>query len=264
MTFHSLFLQTEMIFWQRWSEIEDLGNAVAIRTPTIPTWWWGNLLVLDAPPTLQEVSHWIDLFDTVIRIHPSTHHYLFIWEEGAMASEALEAFRERGIEYSVADVLTLGELQRPICYNAEIELRELRGDDPLWDEVVRVNVECFAPSLDDGRYEVYATLKIGQYQSLIDSGFGKWYAAMIGDEIAGSFGIFPSEGLYRFQEIAVREKFRKQGIASTMTYEAARQAKADHPEFTQVIVADPAGDSIRIYRALGFEQIAVSYALQMR
>jgi hypothetical protein len=47
-----------------------------------------------------------------------------------------------------------------------------------------------------------------------------------------------------------------------MTYEASRLATAKCPEFTQVIVADPESDAIRVYRALGFERSGISYALR--
>jgi ribosomal protein S18 acetylase RimI-like enzyme len=254
----SLFLRTEMIFWRELSQIEDIGEAIIIRTPQNPTWNWGNLLVLASPPKLEEIPKWLRVIDEKLLIEPKTTYRMMTWQSGPAEESVVQQLKEEGLKSTLGQILTLRTLLPPRHSNPNVIVKEITGDDPLWKEVLAINIEAFSPGFPN--YEVFATRNIEEHRKMIAKGLGKWYVAMVGGEAAGTVGIYPGEGVYRYQEVAVREKFRRQSVASTMVYEAARRALVERADHTQVMVADDEKDAIRVYKSLGFELDSISYA----
>ena len=60
MDVQSLAFRTELALLQRaGSLVEDRGDHVVVRTPTNPTYYWGNFLLLAvAPDDVARVEHW--------------------------------------------------------------------------------------------------------------------------------------------------------------------------------------------------------------
>jgi ribosomal protein S18 acetylase RimI-like enzyme len=258
----SLFLQTERLFWKQLSQIEEIEGGWIIRTPENPTWNWGNLLILKNAPLAKDAEHWIDLFRTQIR--PLDRGTIMTWDTGELASDAAAAFDALGFSMSTGSILTLRDLQRPLHFNSNVELIEAGRDDALWESAVQIDVDAFAAEFGGPKYEPYARKRIAHQRKMVEHGMGKWYVATIGGEMAGSLGIFSGDSFCRFQDIAVRKDFQRQGIASTMTHEVARRAREEWPALTQVIIAESNGNAQRIYRSVGFEEHSVSQALQMK
>jgi len=248
-----------MIFWRELSQIEDIGEAIIIRTPQNPTWNWGNLLVLESPPKLADISKWLQIIDEKLLIEPRTTYRLISWQGGPADETVLQQFREVGLTSTLGQILTLQTLQRPQYLNPNVVVKELSGDDPLWEEVLAINIEAFSP--DFPNYAVFATQNIEEHRMMIAKGLGRWFVAMIDGDAAGTLGIYPGEEVYRYQEVAVREKYRRRGVASTMIFEAARRALDERLHFTQVMVADGEKEAIRVYQALGFKTNSTSYAV---
>src|SRR5207244_350887 len=144
-----------------------------------------------------------------------------------------------------------------------ITIQEIRESDQAWNEIVEANVECFAVN-DTPDYRKYAERRIADHRSLVAKGIGKWFTARADGEFAGSLGIFRGDGLCRFQEVAVRQKFRRQGIAATLVYTAAAWAQRTYPGYPAIIVAASKGDAISVYHSVGFQKHSDSYALSER
>jgi GNAT superfamily N-acetyltransferase len=254
----SLFLRTEMIFWRELSEIEDLGNAMIVRTPRNPTWNWGNLLILNEPPKTEDIDNWLKMIDTKLLTQRETTYRLLTWDGGVAEDAVITALKEKGLTPSTGQILTLRTLQRPQYFNPAVHVEQIGGGDKRWSDVTLLNIEAFASQFQN--YEIYAERNFAEHRSMIAKGIGKWFVAMVDGEVAGTVGFYPGDGVYRYQEVAVREKFWRQGVAATMIYEVARQGLAEHPDFTQVMVADDEKEAIRVYRSLGFELDSISYA----
>jgi hypothetical protein len=48
---------------------------VVVRTPGNPTYYWGNCLLLEAPPGDDELAHWLRRFDKEIAAsQPASQH----------------------------------------------------------------------------------------------------------------------------------------------------------------------------------------------
>jgi GNAT superfamily N-acetyltransferase len=255
----SLFLRSEFIFWHEHSVIEDVGDALVIVTPQNPFWRWGNLIVLKNPPRAEDADRWHKHYETKIAPKQAELNRIIIWSVMSNDVPDIESYIEDGLIFSKADVLLLGSLKRSPSQNTQVDIREIAIDGNEWNEVLEINIEGFGAG--DATYPEYAERRFADHRSLIRKGAGRWYGAYINGELAGNLGIFAGEGLCRFQEVAVRPKFRRQGIASALVYHAASRAREEYPDYLQIIVADPKGDAIDAYRKTGFEKHSESHAL---
>ena len=62
MEVRSLAYRTDLIFPTFDGEIFDRGNYLVIRTPSNPTFYWGNFLLFDQPPSKGDYSRWQEKF----------------------------------------------------------------------------------------------------------------------------------------------------------------------------------------------------------
>jgi len=69
-------------------------------------------------------------------------------------------------------------------------------------------------------------------------------------------------GIARFQDVDTHPDHRNKGLAGTLVYRASQYALDEMAAQTLVIVADPAGPAIRIYRSLGFGDAETQVQLQ--
>ncbi len=259
----SLFLCTEFLFWRAHSVLHDVGDAIVITTPTNPFYRWGHVIVLKAPPKSEDRPRWRELHAKHIAPLQAVPNRILVWDGPAVDKETEAAYANDGLKYSSFDVLTLRALARPEFYNSQIEIRLLDGTSREWEHITECNVESFGVKEDD-TYREYMMRRMAHYREMVATGRGTWYAAFLEGDFAGSLGIFCGDGLYRFQQIAVRPNFRRRGVAGRLVHEAATRALQEFPDYPQVIAASRTGDAFRIYRALGFETDSVSHALGER
>ena len=66
----------------------------------------------------------------------------------------------------------------------------------------------------------------------------------------------------RFQNVLTYAESRKMGVASNLVYHVGQFAESELGANRLVIVADPTGPAIGIYRSLGFEETEVQVMLQ--
>ena len=63
MNVRSLGFRTDLALLERaGSTIEDCGDHLVVRTPSNPTFYWGNFLLLDHVPAADRVDAWLDRF----------------------------------------------------------------------------------------------------------------------------------------------------------------------------------------------------------
>ncbi|MGH2891870.1 MAG: hypothetical protein ACRDPM_01190, partial [Solirubrobacteraceae bacterium] len=89
------------------------GGYLAVRSPTNPTFWWGNLLVFDDAPGPGDGERWETLFAAEFADQPRVTHRTFAWdrtddERGAAQGE----FVARGydVELSVGMIAAPEEI----------------------------------------------------------------------------------------------------------------------------------------------------------
>ena len=62
MLIRSLAYQTDLFFPRFDAEVVDRGDYLVIRTPSNPTFHWGNFLLFAQPPGAGDLNRWRRLF----------------------------------------------------------------------------------------------------------------------------------------------------------------------------------------------------------
>ncbi len=228
-----------------------------IRTPANPTFYWGNFLLLDAPPVAGTVDGWISAFTSEF---PGASHVAIGVDgtDGAAGDPAeLEA---AGITVDRSRVLTARKLAAPRHPNEDAELRMLDVDsDDDWTAALELKIDNEEKQNDD--FEPYARRFLESKRGQQAAGNGAWFGAFLDGRMVSGLGIFafgraddPGGRVARYQTVDTHPEYRKRGLAGSLVHLAGRYAFERLGAHTLVIVADPDYHAIGLYRSLGFAE----------
>jgi predicted GNAT family acetyltransferase len=228
------------------STVTDRGGYLVVRTPDNPTFWWGNHLLLpEAPRDEAEAEEWLATFEREL---PEARHRTFGIDGTTGDVADGEPFTALGMETEVSSVLTASTVHPPPRPNADVTIRTLAFDDD-WSQ----QVELSMVGEEFGYDREFCTARTAAERSLVEQGYGAWWAAFDGDTLLASLGLFTaSPGLARFQHVKTHPDARGRGLAGTLVHRASRYGLDELGAQTLVMVADPDYLAIRIYRSVGF------------
>lgn len=107
----SLGLRTDLALLERaGSTLEDCGDHLVVRTPSNPTFYWGNFLVLDHVPPTDEVERWLDRFVAAL---PEARHRAIAFDRPDGTVDELAGFAEKGCTVEALTVMTARSVQPP-------------------------------------------------------------------------------------------------------------------------------------------------------
>lgn len=238
---------------------------LVVRSPSNPTFWWGNLLIFDAAPVEGDGERWEALFAAEFAGEPRVAHLTFAWdrtgdERGAADSE----FIARGfdIELNVGMIAAPEEIHPHPRANAEVQTKPLdprtgEPDEELWEQVIDLQVAARDTERlpDADAHRVFSRARLAELRTMFDAGRGAWYVALDGDVVAGSMGIVVTGGRGRYQAVDTAITHRRRGICSRLLIDAARHAVATYGATRLVIVADPDYHAAGIYESVGFRPV---------
>ncbi|HWD70563.1 MAG TPA: GNAT family N-acetyltransferase [Solirubrobacteraceae bacterium] len=243
--------------------VERRDGYWVVRSPSNPTFWWGNLLLFDDAPAVGDGERWEALFTDAFACRPEVTHCTLAWdrvdgERGAAEHE----FVARGYELE----WTSGLVARPERLiehpgaNREASVRALDpdGDEELWEAVIEVQRATALEQERDIDAEYHLTFlrrRQRELREVFRQGRGSWYLALLDGTVAGSLGIVVTDTRARYQTVDTVAEFRRRGIARRLLVEAARHACSRHAIDHFVIAADPDYHAIGIYEGLGFERV---------
>jgi GNAT superfamily N-acetyltransferase len=251
----SLAARTESWFVD---EVVPAGpGATALRCPSDPSFRWGNLLVLDAPPAPGERAALERRFAAAFADLPAVTHATFAWtgEDGA-----LEAFVAAGYEPDRTTVRAAGPddptsaprtpsgfALRPVVTAAD------------WDAVHALHLADPPEGEDPEGYRRHREARLAVYQAVqrgdrpgLD---GSYYLVTLDGAPAGSMGVYVRGELGRFQYVHVAAPFRRRGVATAMVHAVAREGFDRYGAGTLVIMGDEGQAADGIYARLGFRPV---------
>jgi ribosomal protein S18 acetylase RimI-like enzyme len=252
MQIRSLGYRTDLIFPAFDGEIIDRGDYFVVRTPSNPTFYWGNFLLFSRPPVEGDFRRWRDLFAREIGTPPAVEHQAFGWDSPEGENGFLEPFIHAGFEANHDVVLVTGAPHAPPRPSLSVSIRPLVSDGD-WQRAVDLQVLCREPVHDEVGYRTFRGRSMERYRKMSMARLGSWYGACIADQLVADLGIFHDKDLGRFQSVETHPSFRRQGIAGAMIYEAGLDAIARHGLGTLVMIAEQDSDPARLYQSLGFE-----------
>jgi GNAT superfamily N-acetyltransferase len=231
------------------SELADHGSYMVVRTPANPGFWWGNFILLAAPPLPGETTAWVSRFSAEF---PGAGHMAFgidvTDERGIEVSDFLAA----GFQLDVSAVMTASALHDPAHPNRVARYRRLDGDDD-WSQSLALNMACNSDGSADER--VFCERRTAEARRLSATGSGSWFGAFGDGRLLAQLGLFRAgAGLARFQNVETHPVARRQGLAGTLVSHAGRYGIDELGAGTLVLVADVGSAAARLYHSVGFVQ----------
>lgn len=226
-----------------------------VRTPANPSWFWGNFLQFDAPPSAADALRWPALFTHHVG---APGHVALGWEtDEAGDAGVMAAFRAMGYEPLENLVMVADAVSPAPPPDIHATLRPLASESD-WQALVEFNVATRDAAFSEAGYRRYSDARVAQWRRQCESGLGSWVGAFVAGELASTLGLFAesrpgADGLRlaRYQEVTTAAKWRRRGLCSALLPFAAAQLEplAVH---RHVIVADEHDLARHVYAARGF------------
>lgn len=253
-----LGFRSELIFHRAQGEVLDLRathGCRLIRTPSNPTFFWGNYLLFDHAPRAGDRARWCALFDAMIaHPQPASTHRAFGWVEDAPGD--VDDFVADGFERNDAVVMQATDVAAK-APAISVELRAL-AEPTEWDQLVELLTATRAPAHEATAYRSFAARRVAQWRALVTAGQGAWFGAIDGHTLAAALGIFveaaPQDGerLARYQSVTTDPAYRRRGLCRALLAHAAAHARARLGADRLIIVAMSGELPERLYAGAGF------------
>ncbi len=228
------------------AEVSDRGGYLVVRSPDNPDFWWGNFLILPGPPEPGSASAWLARFAAEFPTAP--HVALAVDAAYPDATSVPADFPAAGLEPERGIVLTAASVTPPPRPAEHAGIRPLESDAD-WQASFDLAVRCFGA---EGSQE-YLVRRNAARRRLIRAGRGAWFGAFGGGRLLAQLGVCDAgDGRARYQDVETDPAARRRGLAGTLVWHAGLYARRVLGAATLVIVADPAGEAIRVYRSCGF------------
>ena len=247
----SLAPRTDLFIHQFRGPLKEREGYLVAETPGNPSYFWGNFLFFPQAPRAGDFERWRELFRREFAHEPLVRHNTFAWDEESPGDNA--EFVAFGFKPEVGSALSLTApgLKAPAKLRPDLQIRPLSTESD-WEAATRNQIACRPDVWNIDAYTVFKRQQMGHYRAMVAAGHGHWWGAFLRGELVGECGLFFSDSLGRFQNVGTAPARRRQGICSAMVHEICRQAFAEDPSRTLVIVADEGEPADFIYRSVGF------------
>ncbi|MBV9794266.1 MAG: GNAT family N-acetyltransferase [Actinobacteria bacterium] len=239
------------------SEVSDYADHVVVRSPGHPGFWWGNFILLAAPPQPRAAAGWLARFAEAF---PEGQHVAIGVDTDGWPPAEQSGLPEAGLRIERSTVLTAATVHEPPHANQTIEYRPLASDAD-WEQSLKLRLA--ADESNGAATQAFFEQRTVDARRATEQGHGAWFGAFADGRLAAQLGIFSDGGgVARYQNVETDPDWRRQGLAGTLVWRAGQWALAHRAARTLVIVADPAARAIRIYRSVGFRDVDTQIAFQ--
>jgi ribosomal protein S18 acetylase RimI-like enzyme len=235
------------------SQILDRGHHLVISSRANPDFYWGNFLLLDAPPRPDEGERWLRAFAAEF---PGARHVAIGVDTTDGDPGASDDLTAAGLTVETDIVLRASSLRQPAPPRmAAVDRPLASGED--WKQAADLRqAVAVADGFDSTQHRRFLERQIDEARLLVGAGHGRVFGAFVEGRLLALLGLVTDgTGVARFQSVETHPDHRRQGLASTLVYRAGQFGIRDMGARALVIVADPAGPAIGIYRALGFTEV---------
>lgn len=240
----SLGLATDLELAATRGQVIDRDGYLVVITPDDPAYYFGNLLVLPAPPQVGEVAYWTRRFGEELGRDPAIRHVALRWDGIHGDAGALDELVTAGFTVEVVQVLTATAVT---AASTPFEVRPLIATElPATAELEYADREHH-----DDSFRKFLHRRAAWKQNLVTTGRATIWGAFDAGALVGSLGIVPLGTRARYLDVQTASSHRKRGIASALLAAAAQEMRARGIEQV-VIVAEPNSAALHVYERAGF------------
>lgn len=250
MKIDSLAFQTDLFFHRFTGIVLEYDDYIVVKTPSNPTFFWGNLLYFKNPPTVDSLETWKEKFKEQFK-SMNVEHMTFAWDSITGENGSSFSFINDGFNLEKSVVMVAEKIVTPSKFNSDLIIRSIEKESE-WQMVIDNQVRCRADHFDEAPYRKFAVRKMADYRLMIKQNKGEWFGAFLGEQLVGDLGVFAENGLGRFQTVGTHPDFRRKGVCSTLIHQSCLYALEKMNVTRLVIVADPAYHAAKIYESVGF------------
>lgn len=245
------------------TRLEDRETYTVVRTPSNPTFWWGNFLLLHEAPQPGSLDLWLERFREA---HPDARHVALGIDTLDGAGTVAGTFTARGFTLHRDTVLTTPRTRAPATALPDGVTLRLLQTDTDWQAALSLRLAVNAAD-PDGReaagYRTFAGRKLAGLRAAQEAGHGAYLGAFAGGQMLAGLGVYSTGGgVTRYQNVETHPDWRSRGLAGHLVHFAGEWARATLSAQTLVIVADPASHAQRLYERVGFRPTEVQTGLE--
>ncbi|MBT3585324.1 MAG: GNAT family N-acetyltransferase [Halobacteriovoraceae bacterium] len=257
----SLAIRTNMIMDLKTAQVEDKGEYVVIRTPSRPSYFWGNYILMREAPFQGCYEKWLGIFEREIGDSGQLGFASLAWDIPNETGEVAE-FLKHGFKMEDSRVLTCSResLVEPPKFNSEVEVRPLVSDAD-WKRLVEIHFEKNWEYGSDEAQLKFLQEGAVEFRKLCEAGEAVRMGAYFDGLGAADLGLYWQDGLGRFNNVATHEDFRRRGICGRLVYETCKYGFEKMGLDTLVMEADENYHAAKIYESVGFSLTEKLYTL---
>lgn len=251
MTPRSLAFRTDLaVLVRQGSVVEELADRTVVHTPANPAFRWGNfVLVADADDPERAAALHAAAFPAA--------DFATIGVDGPTPRLDEAAWRDAGFEIERNTVLTAAALDVP--FHGAAEVRPLRPAD--WDAVARIDTE----EVDEPDHRAFVDRRLASRRVAVEQGHAAWFGVEVDGRIVAAAGIVRTDdATARFQDVGTLAAYRRRGFAGAVVAALGDHAVQVWGARRLVLVAEPDGPAIGLYRRLGFQDVEEQVQLERR
>jgi len=243
----SLALTTELGLATTRGRITDRGDYIVVETPDDPGYYYGNLLVIPAPPQVGEVAYWMRRFGDELGKNPAIRHVTLWWDGISGHVGAAQELDAAGFTIDSSVVMTASEVVAP---PAPAPIVALSPEQVL----ATAELDFAVGDRHDETYREFLHRRARWHRTLVERGTARFWGIFDGEALVASLGLVTLGNLARYQDVQTAVAYRKRGYASALLATAARDAFSRGVEQV-VLIATAGGEGERVYARVGFRGI---------
>jgi ribosomal protein S18 acetylase RimI-like enzyme len=249
----SLLNRTAVFVMRPETLFEDHGAYGVLRTPTAPSYYSGNVLLLDEPLAPARLESWVGIFSDTFR-DSGVRHIRLEWTGPEPTAAEQATYQAAGYELTTILCMT-AQAPTPVeRLNPALEIRPLRDEDSG-----RLKRFLLDTQADWGA--AFMDFMVGNILLRHRELEGNWWLGWLDGQVAGSMGLFFDGPLGRFQSVDTHPAFRRRGVARTMVAHLTQHGFARPQTERLVIVADQDYFAVRLYEQCGYRTLHRQYEL---
>jgi len=264
--------RSDLIFAGFDGEIAESGEALVVRTPSNPHYYWGNFMLYRRAPRAGELAQWIADFEREVHARQPGSRHVAIGLDGVDPFELPDEPAALGFECQPSCVLTMRRAQLASAPPAPrvdgVRIEAL----PPEHYAAAIDLQCLCSERDDEGFEPalfrdFRARQMARYAAMSRAGRGDWFGAFSGSgRLLAECGLFvdASGRIGRFQHVDTDPDWRRRGLCRALVHAVARDAFERLGVDELVIVADPQDVAIGLYESVGFRRGARTWHLQRR
>jgi len=263
----SLGAQSQLLAARFEGEVVEHGDWLVVRTPSNPSWYWGNFLLTTAAPRNDDLALWLARFAREIGAAQPKSDHVALWVDAAVAPGVLPAWQADGFEFNATTALQLepGQLvAAPVPRIEALQVRSLRLPQEA-DAAVDLQALCNDSGYEPAGYRRFRVLAMDRVARMHARGRAHWFGVFAGEQLVADCGlVVGAAGLARFQDVETHPDWRRRGACRALVHHVCSFAFDSLGVARLVMCADPCDVAIGIYRSVGFRDAGGHWQLQRR